>query len=130
MYQKNSVANSSLILQSLSSSQSGKKRIKMQPLHPQTKTLLSSRSRSTTFYKSTKIFLLHLRVCLHTAQSNQVMINPFTFFMFHLHQQIPPTLRMIMQPYWLHRSNPSNITITTTFNKLSRDTSLERKATH
>jgi hypothetical protein len=36
----------------------------------------------------------------------QVMINPFMFFMLHLHRQSPPTLRNIMQPDWLNNPTP------------------------
>jgi hypothetical protein len=35
-----------------------------------------------------------------------------------------------MQPDWLNRSNLSNNRFITTFNKLSRETYLARKATH
>jgi hypothetical protein len=60
--------------------------------------------------------------CLH-------MINSFIFFMLHLHRHSPPTLRQIMQPDWLNRSNPSNNRFITTFHKLSKTTSSARQAT-
>jgi hypothetical protein len=76
------------------------------------------------------IFLLHLQGCLHTAQSSEVIKNPFILFVLHLHQKIPPTLRKIMQLYWLNRSNPSNNRFITSFNKLSMTTSSARQVAH
>jgi hypothetical protein len=57
-------------------------------------------------HKSTKMFLLHLRGCLHTTQSSKVIKKPFILFMLHLHQQSPFTLKYIMKIYCLNRFNP------------------------
>jgi hypothetical protein len=114
----------------------------LRPLQPWFETFLSSRSR----------FFLHLQGCLHTTQSRQVIrelvmyLLATTHFrhtwgsnhyplliwilMLHLHQQIPSTLRKIMQLDWLNGSNPSSNMFMTSFNKLSKTNSPARQASH
>jgi hypothetical protein len=58
------------------------------------------------------------------------MINIFMLFMLHIHQNIPPTLRKIMQPDWLNKSNPSKNKFITPFNELNRLTSSIREVDH
>jgi hypothetical protein len=75
----------------------------LKPLQPWTKTFLSSRSR---LQKRKKIFFLHLRRCLHTAQSIQDTTG------------------------WLNRFNPARNRFVIAFHKPSMTTSPTRHGTH